>query len=202
MSGCSPVEPAGAGGRSVTVCLSGKVGVGAQFLCRGPRFHFRRRGARLPIACPWAVGWAPVDSLDDAIGYVLAGCDPLAPVPVAPAALGLVLAGDVVAAEAVPPFANTAMDGYAVRAADTGGAAGVAGEAAGRRRGGGRPPGRTPARARRGDAHLHRRPIPDGADAVVMVERTRRADGEDGSQAVQIDLEVAPATTCGRRART
>ncbi|HEX6569883.1 MAG TPA: gephyrin-like molybdotransferase Glp, partial [Acidimicrobiales bacterium] len=35
-------------------------------------------------------------------------------------------------------------------------------------------------------------PIPDGADAVVMVERTRRADGEDGSQAVQIDLEVAP----------
>jgi len=34
-------------------------------------------------------------------------------------ALGLVLAVDVIAGEAVPPFANTAMDGYAVRAADT-----------------------------------------------------------------------------------
>ena len=38
------------------------------------------------------------------------------------AAAGLVLGGDVVATEAVPPFANTAMDGYAVRAADTAGA--------------------------------------------------------------------------------
>ena len=28
----------------------------------------------------------------------------------------------IVAAEAVPPFANTAMDGYAVRAADVAGA--------------------------------------------------------------------------------
>ena len=37
-------------------------------------------------------------------------------------ALGLVLAVDVIAGEAVPPFANTAMDGYAVRAADTAGA--------------------------------------------------------------------------------
>ncbi|NDF68669.1 MAG: molybdopterin molybdenumtransferase MoeA, partial [Actinobacteria bacterium] len=31
---------------------------------------------------------------------------------------GLVLARDVVASENVPPFANTAVDGYAVRAAD------------------------------------------------------------------------------------
>src|SRR3981081_215234 len=37
-------------------------------------------------------------------------------------ALGLVTARDVVAGEAVPPFANTAMDGYAVRATDTAGA--------------------------------------------------------------------------------
>ncbi|HEX6166795.1 MAG TPA: gephyrin-like molybdotransferase Glp [Acidimicrobiales bacterium] len=134
-----------------------------------------------------------MDSLDDAIGYVLAGCEPLAPKPVAPAAaLGLVLAGDVVAAEAVPPFANTAMDGYAVRAADTGGAAPgspvtlpvVAEVAAGH-----------PADGPLGPGEAMRiftgAPIPDGADAVVMVERTRRVDGEDGSQAVQIDLEVA-----------
>ena len=37
-------------------------------------------------------------------------------------ALGLVLAAAVVAPDPVPPFANTAMDGYAVRAADTAGA--------------------------------------------------------------------------------
>ena len=37
-------------------------------------------------------------------------------------ALGLVLAEAVTAAEPVPPFANTAMDGYAVRAADVAGA--------------------------------------------------------------------------------
>ena len=37
-------------------------------------------------------------------------------------ALGLVTAADVFASEPVPPFANTAMDGYAVRAADTAGA--------------------------------------------------------------------------------
>ena len=36
-----------------------------------------------------------------------------------PDAAGLVLAADVVAAEQVPPFANTAMDGFAVRAVDT-----------------------------------------------------------------------------------
>jgi len=35
-------------------------------------------------------------------------------------ARGLVLAETVVAAESVPRFANSAMDGYAVRAADTG----------------------------------------------------------------------------------
>ena len=34
-------------------------------------------------------------------------------------ALGLVLASEVVSGEQVPPFANTAMDGYAVRAGDT-----------------------------------------------------------------------------------
>ena len=34
-------------------------------------------------------------------------------------AVGLVLADDVVTDEPVPPFANTAMDGYALRAVDT-----------------------------------------------------------------------------------
>ena len=125
--------------------------------------------------------------LDDAIAHVLARCDPLAArlVPVADA-VGLVLGGDVVATEAVPPFANTAMDGYAVRAADTGGAPVtlpvVAEVAAGH-----------PAERALGPGEAMRiftgAPVPDGADAVVMVERTERLDG---GRAVRIDVTVPP----------
>ncbi len=97
-------------------------------------------------------------------------------------ALGLVLAADVVAGEPVPPFANTAMDGYAVRAADTAGAPvrlRVVGDL---------PAGHAPATpVGPGEAIriMTGAPIPPGADAIVMVERTAR-DGEDG-----VRIEVA-----------
>jgi molybdenum cofactor synthesis domain-containing protein len=101
---------------------------------------------------------------------------------------GLVLAEEVHAPEPVPPFANTAMDGYAVRAADTSGASEgtplrlrVVGELAA---------GHAPTTAV-GDGEAIRimtgAPMPDGADAIVMVERTER-DGADG---VLVSLEVA-----------
>ena len=62
-------------------------------------------------------------SLEDARADILAAVEVLPVVEVAAAdALGLVLAEPVHAAEPVPPFANTAMDGYAVRAADLVGA--------------------------------------------------------------------------------
>ena len=53
----------------------------------------------------------------------MAACPPLAPevLRLGPA-LGCVLAEDVTAREMVPPFDNTAVDGYAVQAADTEGA--------------------------------------------------------------------------------
>ena len=58
-------------------------------------------------------------SLHDAQDWVVSRCDPLPPEPVGlRSALGCVLAEDIVSSEAVPPFANTAMDGFAVRAAD------------------------------------------------------------------------------------
>jgi molybdopterin molybdotransferase len=58
--------------------------------------------------------------LGEARARVLAGCRPLEPRLVWLAdALGCVTARPVVSAEDVPPFANTAMDGYAVRAEDT-----------------------------------------------------------------------------------
>ena len=59
-------------------------------------------------------------SLDEAQAWVLERCAPLPVMDTELAdCLGLVLAEDVYAAEAIPPFANTAMDGFAVRAADT-----------------------------------------------------------------------------------
>jgi molybdopterin molybdotransferase len=125
--------------------------------------------------------------LDDAIAHVVARCRPLAARPVpAPAAIGLVLGDDVVAAEAVPPFTNTAMDGYAVRAADTDAAPValpvVAEVAAGH-------PADRPLGAGEAMRIFTGAPLPDGADAVVMVERTERLD--DG-RAVRIDVTVPP----------
>ncbi|MEO7429007.1 MAG: molybdopterin molybdenumtransferase MoeA, partial [Acidimicrobiales bacterium] len=61
--------------------------------------------------------------LADAQVHVLDRVAALAPVRArSDAVLGCVLAERVVSAEAVPPFANSAMDGYAVVATDTVGA--------------------------------------------------------------------------------
>ena len=110
---------------------------------------------------------------------ILGAVAPLAPVTVSVRdALGLVTTRDMVAGEAVPPFANTAMDGYAVRADDTEGAGPeapvrltVAGEL---------PAGRAPTQpVGEGEAIriMTGAPMPDGADSVVMVEYTER-DGD------------------------
>jgi len=64
-----------------------------------------------------------VITIDEARGVVLRAVRPLPSetVPIADA-LGRVLTRDVAAAGDVPPFANSAMDGYAVQADDTRGA--------------------------------------------------------------------------------
>ena len=61
--------------------------------------------------------------LEEVRAHVVEKCPPRTPrlVPVGEA-LGLVTAADISATEAIPPFANTAMDGFAVRSADTAGA--------------------------------------------------------------------------------
>jgi molybdopterin molybdotransferase len=131
-----------------------------------------------------------VISLDEARAYVLARVPVLEPRRLAVAdAAGLVLAESVRAPGDVPPFANTAMDGYAVRAADTVGASEatpvhlpvVAEVAAGH-----------PAPRALGAGEAMRiftgAPMPDGADAIVMVERTARLDG---GTAVALHVEVA-----------
>jgi molybdenum cofactor synthesis domain-containing protein len=114
--------------------------------------------------------------LAEARARILASVEPLTPrVHRRADACGLVLAVAVVANEAVPPFANTGMDGYAVRAIDTADAPvrlRVVDELAA---------GRAPTRAvGPGEAIriMTGAPIPDGADAVVMVEMTH-TDGGD-----------------------
>jgi molybdopterin molybdotransferase len=102
-------------------------------------------------------------------------------------ALGCVLAEDVRAAEHLPPFANSAMDGFAVRAGDLAGASAdqpvalrLTGEVFA---GGGRLPTVEPGacvRITTGGA------LPPGADAVVPVEQTGTAGGA-------VLIRVAPA---------
>jgi len=132
-------------------------------------------------------------SLGDAIEHVGEVCRSnevlIAPglVPLADAA-GLFLSSPVVSVVAVPPFANTAMDGFVVHAADTVGASDEKPrtlEITGVVRAGDSPdeplaPGKT-MRIMTGA------PLPPGADAVVMVERTR-ASGD----VVEILTEVPP----------
>jgi molybdopterin molybdotransferase len=101
------------------------------------------------------------------------------------AALGRVLAQDVVAAVTLPPWDNSAMDGYAVRAADAAGATesgpvrlGVTGDLAA---------GGVPTDSVRHGSAIRiatGAAIPPGADAVVPVEDTTPLDtaGNSGSR--------------------
>jgi molybdopterin molybdotransferase len=138
-------------------------------------------------------------SLDEARRRLAAAVRPIdrtERVPLCEAA-GRVVAADVVASIDVPPFARAAMDGYAVIAADTRGASSDA-----------------PAtleiveRLYAGSASQRSistglcaeiatgAPIPDGADAVVMVEETRSADDRH----VSMLAPVAAGQNVGQRA--
>ncbi len=107
--------------------------------------------------------------------YVLARCAVLGTVDVAlEAARGLVLRGGVQAPEDVPPFVNSAVDGYAVIAEDLTAPPvelPVVDEVAAG--------GHTTRVLQRGEAIrvMTGAPMPDGADAAVMVEDTERLDG-------------------------
>jgi molybdopterin molybdotransferase len=111
-------------------------------------------------------------AVEDALRLVLERARPLPPAkrPLGEA-LGCVLAEDVVADLDLPPFDKALVDGYAVRSADLGGEDRwlLIGEEI--------TAGRTPSRAlgpREAAAIMTGAPLPDGADAVVMIERTRR----------------------------
>lgn len=113
-------------------------------------------------------------SVQEALALVLDGFDVLPPEQ-APLldALNRVLAEDVTARDSLPPFANSAMDGYAVRAADVAGASPespvlldvVADIAAGS-------PSSVTVRSGAAARIMTGAPLPEGADAIIPVEAT------------------------------
>ena len=127
-------------------------------------------------------------SLDEAVRTVLEHARPLPPerVPLEEAA-GRVLAEPARAAVDLPPFASSAMDGYALRAADAPGTLPVvariaAGSPALRPLG----PGEAMAIATGGA-------VPDGADAVAPIENVVAADNRiELAQAVEGGAHVRP----------
>ena len=142
---------------------------------------------------------ADMISVEEARARILAHFAPLEAVP-APLleTLGQVLAEDVRGGFDIPPLANTSMDGYAVRAADTTGAAlasprrlRVTGYlAAGSVYDGSVGPGEA-VRIMTGA------PLPDGADAIVPFEETDEEEQstrweDDPRPDVRIDVAAAP----------
>jgi molybdopterin molybdotransferase len=121
-------------------------------------------------------------SIDEARARVLAAVRPLPPTPVPVAdALDRVLRADVVAAGAVPPFANSAMDGFAVPPGAAGRRLPIVGESRA---------GHPATVALDGEQAIRISTgamLPAGAEAVIMVERTR--EHPDGT--VELDAEVA-----------
>ncbi len=145
-------------------------------------------------------------SIDEALALVLEHVRPLPDEQVGVGdASGRVLAADAVARVDLPPFRSSAMDGYAVRAADTPGRLRVTGQSAAGH------PAAVPPAAGEATAISTGAVVPDDADAVVPVERTRR-DG-DSVQVEQVepgenvrprggdiaagDTVVAAGATCG-----
>ena len=107
----------------------------------------------------------PLIDADEAAALVLELTPALASEHVSLAeAAGRVLAEDLVAESPLPPFPSSAVDGYAVRAADAGRTLHVRGESAAGRPFDGEVASGSAARILTGGV------VPDGADCVVMVE--------------------------------
>ena len=107
--------------------------------------------------------------------------------------MGRVLAEDITADTALPPFANSSMDGYAVRAADAlpGFDLNVIGDI---------PAGSFPAfvvGAGQAARIMTGAPLPAGADAVVPVENTESADRQMMAASVPATIRVTSPVSAG-----
>lgn len=128
----------------------------------------------------------------EALAIMLDAVGPLPPRTVDLAdALGRILAEDIVSTEAIPPFQNSAMDGYAVRGADLA-AVPVLLQVTGERAAGG--VGTEVVEAGTALRIMTGAPMPDGADTVVPVELTRRqGDLVEILKAVRTGLNIRQA---------
>jgi molybdopterin molybdotransferase len=131
-------------------------------------------------------------SVEQALAEILCHVQPLEPERVSLLdAMGRVLAEEIVSDANIPPFDNSAMDGYAVRSADVATAMPdspvrllvVGSVAAGYVPGMGVKPG-TAVRIMTGA------PLPDGADAVVPIEETSDADRSKESRLNEPSVEI------------
>jgi len=142
----------------------------------------------MPVSASSARTAARSLSVDEALERILARVRPLEPVSMELLdALGATLAEDAVADRDVPPFRNSAMDGYAVIAADVASAPAtlrVVGEIAA---------GGVPSRPiARGEAMriMTGAPLPDGADTIVRVE-----DTDNRTDTVTVTVATKPGTS-------
>jgi molybdopterin molybdotransferase len=115
-------------------------------------------------------------SVADALSLVLAAAEPVLPAETVPLATasGRTLAAPLIALRTQPPFPASAMDGYALRAADAtaaGATLTVTGTAAAGHAFGGRIGPGEAVRIFTGA------PVPNGSDTVMMQEDTQEADG-------------------------
>ena len=143
-------------------------------------------------------GRGPLISADDALARLLAAVAPLGRTEnvTTPEAWGRVLARDVVSPVNVPPEDNSAMDGYAIRLAELGGAAGallpvsqriVAGR-----------PGQ-PLAAGTAARIFTGAQVPAGADAVVMQEHCEAIASDTPFGAVRVNELPSPGMAIRRQ---
>ncbi len=133
--------------------------------------------------------------LEEARRIVIESCAPLAaePVPL-DSALGRGLAEQITSDVAIPPFDNSAMDGFALRAEDTADAAPdrpvrltVAGESRAGRPAGGAVGAREAFRISTGAV------VPEGADAILRQEDASELDGGiETERRVEIGADIRP----------
>ncbi|MGH6923013.1 MAG: molybdopterin molybdotransferase MoeA [Propylenella sp.] len=129
--------------------------------------------------------------VDEAVGRLLAGVEPLGSEHIElEECLGRVLAGDIAARLTQPPFPASAMDGYAVRAAEA--TAGARLKVVGMSRAGERFAGAL--RPREAVRIFTGAPVPDAADAILIQENAER-DGDviRVSEGVQPGRHLRPA---------
>ena len=128
---------------------------------------------------------ADLPTADEALALVLAHVRPLAGEDVAVAdAAGRIAVTNSLAVVDLPPFDSSAMDGYAVQAADTPGELRVAGQSAAGR----------PSSAVVGPGEAIEistgAVVPSGADAVIPVEQTRLSGDAVGTERVAAGMNI------------